>query len=127
MNVQDIKTYIRVEEELHTLCDAIFEYVIENYIDQLKFGKFSLNNKYFISKTGLCIEYYDRIYDMYDCSWLPDIPLESLESESSWQKFLDDYYKKKIEEEEEKKAKAKKMEEYKEREMLRKLKEKYGE
>lgn len=125
MNIQDIKTYMRIEEELYDLCINIFRYVKDRYIKYLMFGRYSSYSKHHVSDTGICIEYSDYGYDYYDCAWLPDIPLELLESESSWQKFLDDYYKKKAEEEKQRKAKEEQAKEDKERELYKKLKEKF--
>lgn len=125
MNIQDIKTYIRIKEELTDLCSDILYYVKRKYIEQLTFGRYSAYNKYFITDTSISIEYYDYGYDLYDYDWLPDIPLELLESESSWQQFLDDCYEKKIKEEEERKTKEEQAKEDKERELYKKLKEKF--
>lgn len=125
MNIQDIKTYIRIKEELTYLCTDILYYVKNNYIEQLRFGRYSVYNKYFITDTSICIEYYDYGSDLYEYSWLPDIPIELLELESSWQQFLDNCYKQKIKEEEQRKAKEKQAKEDKERELYKKLKEKY--
>lgn len=126
MNIQDIKTYIRIKAELTNLCNDILYYVKNNYIEQLRFGRYSAYNKYFVTDTSICIEYYDYGYDCYECSWLPDIPIEFLESESSWQQFLDDYYQNKIKEEEEKKAKEEKAKENQEHELYLRLKKKFG-
>lgn len=126
MKVQDIQTYLRLKKELDNLCITIFTYVKEKYVKQLEFDWYSTYRDYSITKTELCIEYSDYGYDRYEEDYLPDIPLELLESESSWQQFLDDYYKKKKKEEEEKKAKEEQAKENRERELYLRLKKKFG-
>lgn len=130
MNIQDIKTYlkmkVRIEEELNNLCSNIFSYVKDKYVEQLEFGRFSRYHTYFVNKESICIEYYEYGYDCHSEDYLPDIPLELLESETSWQKFLDDYYEKKKKEKEEKKAKEEQAKENKEREIYERLKKKFG-
>ena len=125
MNIQDIQTYIRLKEELDDLCRIIFYYVKYRYKEFLNFTDFSEYCKPIISKTGLCIEYNNDGIGYLSKAWLPDIPLECLDSETSWQKFLDDYYEKKKKEEEEKEAKRKQAKEDKERELYLKLKKKF--
>ena len=126
MNVQDIKNFIKVKEELSNLSFDIFYYVKEKYVDQLEFGRYSSYSKYyFINEKELCIEYYEYGYDCYNENWLPKIPIEFLEEETSWKKFLDDYYEKKKKEKEEKKAKEEQDKEDRERELYKKLKQKF--
>lgn len=120
MTVEDIKTFVRLEEELDNLCSTIFYYVKEKYVKQLDFNKYSSYRKYYVTLSGVSIEYEDYGYDLLATNCLPTIPFELLEIDSSWQQFLDDYYKKKIEESEQKKA-----EEDNEYELYMKLKEKY--
>lgn len=126
MNIQDIKTFIRLEEELDNLCSTIFYYVKDKYVKQLDFNKYSSYNKYYVTLRGVSIEYKDYGYDLVATSCLPTIPFELLEIDSSWQQFLDDYYEKKRKEEEEKKVKEEKAKENKEREVYERLKKKFG-
>lgn len=126
MNVEDIKTYIKVSEELNNLCCDIFLYVKQKYEEQLEFGSDSTYDKYYINEKDVCIAYFDYDCCDYNDNFLPNIPLELLQAEISWKLFLDDYYQNKIKEEEEKKAKEERIKENKERELYEKLKEKYG-
>lgn len=125
MKLQDIQTYLRLKKELDDLCIAIFTYVKKKYEKQLEFGWYSTYCDYSITKTELCIDYCDYSYGRQEEDYLPDIPLELLESETSWQKFLDNYYEKKKKEKEEKKAKEEQAKENKEREIYERLKKKF--
>lgn len=126
MNIEDIKTFIRLEEELDNLCSTIFYYVKEKYVKQLDFNKYSSYGKYYVTLRGISIEYKDYGYGLVDSDFLPTIPFDLLEIDSSWQQFLDDHYQNKIKEEEEKKAKEEKAKENKEREVYERLKKKFG-
>lgn len=125
MKVQDIEKLIKLDNELSDLCWNIFYYVKDKYKDCLEFNKYSSYNKYTISNTGICIEYSDSDYGYDNINWLPDIPIELLETEFSWQQFLDDYYEKKRKEKEQKEAKEEQDKEDKECELYEKLKQKY--
>lgn len=125
MDVQEIRTYIKISIELKTLCESIFNYVKSKYKDQLKFGIYSSYSKYFINEKELCIEYFEHCRDYCDEDYLPYIPIELLEKESYWKQFLDTFYENKAKEEEQKKIKEEQAKEDKERELYEKLKQKY--
>lgn len=125
MKAKDIETFINLKEEISLLADKIFDYVKDNYIDQLKFGKWSANESEVLDEYGLEIKYYDAGYDIYEYGYLPTIPIHLLDDDNSWKQFIDDYYGKKIAEEEKKKEILQQVKEEKERELYNKLKEKY--
>lgn len=119
MTVEDIKTFIKLEEELDNLCSTIFYYVKDKYVEQLDFNKYSSYSKYYVTLSGISIEYKDCYGRDNRRNCLPVIPYELLEVDSSWQQYFDDYFKEKIKES---KQKAIEDSEY---ELYMKLKEKY--
>ena len=125
MKTKDFETFIKLKEEISLLADKIFHYVKEKYVDQLQFGRLSEIDGEDLYESGLEIKYYYYGYDIYDCDHLPTIPIQLLENERSWKKFIDDYYGTKIAEEEKKKQRELQAKEEKERELYNKLKEKY--
>lgn len=122
MNIQDIKTFIRVYNKLEDVSTKIFQYIKDNYLDQLRFGRYSRYQEFFIIANRLYISYYNPANELGECSYLPSIPIELLETESSWQQFLDSDFEKRRQKDKERKALEK---ENKERELYEKLKKKY--
>lgn len=125
MKIEEIKKILSLKEELDNLSSNIFQYVKDKYLNQLKFYSYSSYGDYNVDEKYLSIEYYDYGYDVYENDYLPDIPIEHLEEEASWKKFLDEYYEKKIMAEKERLAKEEQEKQDKERELYKKLKKKF--
>ena len=91
MKVKDLKSFIKLDKEISTLCVNIFNYVKENYIHKLRYGTDSLFCGKFLNEDGLLIKYYDY-ENIMSYQYLVTIPLHLLNDESLWKKFLDEYY-----------------------------------
>lgn len=121
MKQEYIKAYAKLREELDLLANKIFNYVYDNYNRFLEFESYSRHCDINVHDDVLEIIYFDY-YDNCDRYYLPSIPINLLDDESLWKKFLDEYYELEIAEEEaEKKDKEKE-----ERELYEELKKKYG-
>lgn len=123
MKEKDIKTYISLQNEIESLCENIFDYVNDIYDDQLSapnptFADFEFWN------DELTIRYKDYYGNSYRFS-LPSIPVNQLDDEKKWKKFIDDHYGEMIKKQEETKKLVEKEREKKERELLKELKKKY--
>lgn len=124
MKEKDIKTYISLQEEIEALCENIFDYVNDNYHDQLStsyptFADFEFWN------NELTIRYKD-CYDDHSYRYsLPKISVNQLDDEKKWKKIFDDHYGEMIRKQEETKKLIEKEREEKERELLKELKKKY--
>lgn len=124
MKQETIKQYIRLREDMENLAEKIFDYVYDNYKDYLEYHRWSMFDNFSIDNRKLWISYED--YHDVCKTHLPEIPIELLDSEAKWKKFIDKYYKDKIKKEEEKKKRAEIEKEKEERELFEHLKEKYG-
>lgn len=123
MKQETIKEYIRLRENLEELCEKIFAYVYENYRDYLGYY-YSVFTDFSIDNETLLITYEDY-HDSCETS-LPEIPIELLDNDVKWKKFIDEYYKDKIKKEEERKKREEMEKEKHERKLFEQLKEKYG-
>lgn len=123
MKQETIKQYIRLREDMENLAEKIFDYVYDNYKDHLEYWRYSIFSDFSIDNKKLWISYED--YNDVCKARLPEIPIELLESEAKWKKFIDKYYKDKIKKEEDRKKQEEIEKEKEERELFEQLKKKY--
>ena len=116
--------YIESKKVIETLCYKIWRYIYENYLEFLEYGEYSYFDKWELKDNFLRIKYYDRVYDLYEYTWLPDISLDVIYNDT-WKEFIDNYFNKiKAEEEAEKAAKEIK-EKIKRHKLYEKLKQEF--
>ena len=97
MNKETVKNYIDSNNAIENKAREIWRYIRENYEEYLEYGKYSRFDKWSVDpKDGLSISYYDHGYDIYEYTWINDIPFETIYN-NNWKEFIDEIFNKKIE------------------------------
>ena len=122
MTKEEIETLIDLEEKLSKKSQELFSYIYNTYNDVLEFARDSCYNHCEINKDTISIEYYDYGYDRYDSR---EIEISISDFVSDPFKWADNWANDIYAEEKKKEEAAEKRKEEREREVLRRLKEKY--
>ena len=97
INKETFSSYIQSRNDIELLAIAIWNYVRKNYEEYLEYGKCSRYDKWRLdTKNGLSISYYDHGYDIYENTWINDIPFEVIFNDT-WKEYIDEIFNKKIE------------------------------
>ena len=122
MTQEEFKTLNILKEKLDNDVNNLWSYLKEKHLDCLKFGKYSSFHHYNFYRNEICIEYNDYGCDYYDSSEI-DVPTnEFIDQPTEWA----DEWANSIREEKKKEMEEQiKQNEKKEREILKRLKEKY--
>ena len=108
MNKEIVKNYLEGEKIIENKAREIWRYIKDNYEEYLEYGKYSRFDKWNLDPNdGLSISYYDHGYDIYENTWINDIPFEVIFNDT-WREYIDEIFNKKIEAEKREKELARK-------------------
>lgn len=118
-----IEQYLKLQNEIEDLADNIFDYVYQNFIELLEFGRYSTAEDFSVEKRGITIKYYDQGYDLYETNNL-FIPIEYIINDT-WKEYIQGLEEKRINKNIEKLEKENAYKREQELKLLKELKEKY--
>lgn len=123
MTREEFKTYQTLTEKFSEYCDSIFSYIKKNYIDVLKFGKYSAFSHTNLEDNNIIeLEYYDCGYDCYDYDTIK-IPIDDFFNDPY--KWIDKWTKEIIAKKEATRQRLNEIAEQKERDEYERLKKKF--
>ena len=118
-----IKLYLEIKDELGNLASEIFQYIKENFIGLLAFGKYSAYDGWKVKGGKFSIKHFDRGYDIYEYSYF-QVPLKRV-YEGTWKEYIQEQEEKRIEKYCKKQIEEEKLKRERELKILKELKEKY--